>query len=285
MNTQTFQHLVKEKFSALSPGQKKVAEFLVSSLEEGALHTAFQIGREVGVSETTVIRLAYALGLNGFSDMQERIRQDWLGSKQSPSHPKEAAEKNNLSDTSMFTHTLQHEKQILDELIHQVEEEDIWQIVEALRQADQIYIGGFRESYTAAYWLYYKMSQLREHIYVSLPTGYLLETLCHFTEKSVVLVFSLPRYTKEAVALAEQAKKQGALVIAITDRRLSPVGQLADITLITGEQTEVFSDHILSLLSLSQLIITGLQKKDSENIQKRQEKLEQLYAEKGIFLE
>lgn len=281
MNTKKFQYLVNDKFPILSPGQKKVAEFLVSSLENGALRTAFQIGGEVGVSETTVIRLAYALGLNGFSDMQELIRQDWLGNKQTSSVKPETEN----SNINRFTNILHHEKQMLDKIIHQIEENDVWKAVDSLIQADQIFIGGFRESYAAAYWFYYKMNQLREHIHLSFPTGYLLETLCGFTEKSVVLIFSLPRYAKEALTLAEQAKKQRALVIAITDRRLSDIGQLADITLNTGEKTEVFADSILSTLRLSQLILLGMHTRDSKNIQTRQEKLEHLYARKEVFSE
>ena len=58
-------------------------------MEKGSLYTAGQIGKEAGVSETTVIRLAYALGLNGFSDLQELMRKEWLASAES----KEAASK------------------------------------------------------------------------------------------------------------------------------------------------------------------------------------------------
>ncbi|MCJ7992175.1 hypothetical protein MUB15_28310 [Priestia sp. OVS21] len=66
-----------------------MAEFLVNFTEKGSLYTAGQIGKEAGVSETTVIRLAYALGLNGFSDLQELMRKEWLSSAES----KEAASK------------------------------------------------------------------------------------------------------------------------------------------------------------------------------------------------
>ncbi|MGG1800943.1 MurR/RpiR family transcriptional regulator [Priestia megaterium] len=147
-------------------------------------------------------------------------------------------------------------------------------------KSDQVYIAGFRESHTAAYWLYYKMNQLRNHVLLSFPTGFLLETLCNLTSESAVVVFSLPRYTKEALEVAQQAKKQGAKVIAITDRRLSPVGQIADITLLAGT-----TEHILSLLALSQVVISSMQKRDEKTAGKRQEHLEKLYAEQGIFLE
>ncbi|MCF8888128.1 MULTISPECIES: MurR/RpiR family transcriptional regulator [Priestia] len=261
----SFQELIKHKFPDLSRGQKKVAEFLVNFTEKGSLYTAGQIGKEAGVSETTVIRLAYALGLNGFSDLQELMRKEWLSSAES----KEAASK-----------PAAEEKKPFSEWLSPIDEKELSQAVDALIKSDQVYIAGFRESHTAAYWLYYKMNQLRNHVLLSFPTGFLLETLCNLTSESAVVVFSLPRYTKEALEVAQQAKKQGAKVIAITDRRLSPVGQIADITLLAGT-----TEHILSLLALSQIVISSMQKRDEKTAGKRQEHLEKLYAEQGIFLE
>ncbi|MEJ9225008.1 MULTISPECIES: MurR/RpiR family transcriptional regulator [Priestia] len=261
----SFQELIKHKFPDLSRGQKKVAEFLLNFTEKGSLYTAGQIGKEAGVSETTVIRLAYALGLNGFSDLQELMRKEWLSSAES----KEAASK-----------PAAEEKKPFSEWLSPIDEKELSQAVDALIKSDQVYIAGFRESHTAAYWLYYKMNQLRNHVLLSFPTGFLLETLCNLTSESAVVVFSLPRYTKEALEVAQQAKKQGAKVIAITDRRLSPVGQIADITLLAGT-----TEHILSLLALSQIVISSMQKRDEKTAGKRQEHLEKLYAEQGIFLE
>ncbi|MED4062890.1 MurR/RpiR family transcriptional regulator [Priestia megaterium] len=266
---QSFQELIKHKFPDLSRGQKKVAEFLVNFMEKGSLYTAGKIGKEAGVSETTVIRLAYALGLNGFSDLQELMRKEWLSSAES----KEAASR-------PAAYSAVEEKKIFDEWLSPVDEKDLSQAVDALIKSDQVYIAGFRESHTAAYWLYYKMNQLRNHVLLSFPTGFLLETLCNLTSASTVVVFSLPRYTKEALEVAQQAKNQGAKVIAITDRRLSPVGQIADITLLAGT-----TEHILSLLALSQIVISSMQKRDDKTAGKRQEHLEKLYAEQGIFLE
>ncbi|MCI4620593.1 transcriptional regulator [Priestia megaterium] len=262
---QSFQELIKHKFPDLSRGQKKVAEFLVNFTEKGSLYTAGQIGKEAGVSETTVIRLAYALGLNGFSDLQELMRKEWLSSAES----KESASK-----------PAAEEKKPFSEWLSPVDEKELSQAVDTLIKSDQVYIAGFRESHTASYWLYYKMNQLRNHVLLSFPTGFLLETLCNLTSESAVVVFSLPRYTKEALEVAQQAKKQGAKVIAITDHRLSPVGQIADITLLAGT-----TEHILSLLALSQVVISSMQKRDEKTAGKRQEHLEKLYAEQGIFLE
>ncbi|MGG1664344.1 MurR/RpiR family transcriptional regulator [Brevibacillus sp. NRS-1366] len=98
-----------------------------------------------------------------------------------------------------------------------------------------------------------------------------------------MLLISLPRYSKEALVLAEQAKGQKATLIAMTDRPLSPIGQLATISLTTGENPEIFSDRILALLSLSELIVMGMHEKDPKNIRARREKLEHFTTKLGYL--
>ena len=78
MNQLSITQMIKQHYPSLSTGQKKVAEWLTQNHEEGALLTAFQMGRKVGVSETTVIRFSYALGFKGYSEMQEAVRSHWL---------------------------------------------------------------------------------------------------------------------------------------------------------------------------------------------------------------
>lgn len=69
MEHMSFEQLVKERFNNLSTVQKKVAEYLIQQLEKAAFSKAVQIGLKAEVSETTVIRLSYALGFKGFTDM------------------------------------------------------------------------------------------------------------------------------------------------------------------------------------------------------------------------
>ncbi|MBM7704400.1 MurR/RpiR family transcriptional regulator [Metabacillus iocasae] len=280
-----FAQMIKENYSSLSPGQKKVAEFIVNQMDEGALLTAFQIGRKVGVSETTVIRLAYALGFSGYSHMQEAIRKDWLSSKQAVESEGNPSSTEETNEEQLFHYVIHKERAILQQLLQQLNTNEVWKAVDAFIQADRVYIGGFGSSYAAAYWFYYTLKQLRENVFISQPTGFSLEDICELNEKSVVVLFSFPRYRKESMALAELAKKQQAMIISMTNRQLSPVGQLADVTLTTEEQMNSDYHSIASVVSLLEVLIAGIHHRDRERISQRQQKLEFLYTGQGLFLE
>ncbi|PTX61302.1 RpiR family transcriptional regulator [Melghirimyces profundicolus] len=278
--------LIKAKFSTLSSGQKKVAEFIVSHLEETVWMKAYQIGQKAGVSETTVIRFAFALGFAGFSELQNTIRQELLAGKQmDKDNDDEVIRPRGQTVESSFQRVIQTEKSILDKLLEETNTEKVLKTVDALIRANRVYIGGFRSSFAAAYWFYYTLSQLRENVWITSPTHFLPEHMCDLDEDSAVVVISFPRYTKEAQLMGEQAKKQKVKLISITDRPLSPIGQISDLTLITEENMASGFNSIASVISLMDLIITGFHQRDSEQIGQRQKKLEQMYTRQQTFLE
>ena len=277
--------VMRANYSSLSPGQKKVAEFYINHPDEAALLTAFQLGKMVGVSETTVIRLAYALGFNGYSQLQEIVRQDWLANKQKNANEGIPSPEKETDETTLFNKVINQEIHALKQLSEQVKADNVWKAVDALISADKVYIGGLGSSFAASYWFFYSLKQLRENVLTSSPSGFLVEDVCDLTEKSAAVIFSFPRYRQEIVTLTKFVKKQGSHIIAITDSQLSPIGQMAELTLTTVEHTDSGYRSIASVISLLEVIIAGIKLRNRELIAKRQQKLEVLYTSQELFLE
>jgi DNA-binding MurR/RpiR family transcriptional regulator len=279
-----FKQLLKEKFSHLSAGQKKVAAYMIENLDEAAFKTAYQIGRQADVSETTVIRLSYALGFEGFTEMQVRIQKQLLKQNQLIS-----AEKNQHQRLEHVAHpfakVIENEINILEHLLDTANVQEIWKAVDALIHADQILIAGHRVSYAAAYWFSYMLSTIRENVSLCSPAGNFFEKFCNLTNKSVVVLFSFPRYSTETIKMAECTSENGITLISVTDRLLSPVGRISDIVLTTEEKAETGANSIASVISLLDLIIEGIHEKDQKRIHAHQEKLESLYSSFEVFCE
>lgn len=62
--------IIQQNYFKLSKGQQKVAKYLIENPKEFAVRNAEEIGFQVGVSETTVIRFCYAIQLSGFSELK-----------------------------------------------------------------------------------------------------------------------------------------------------------------------------------------------------------------------
>ncbi|MEH7093472.1 MurR/RpiR family transcriptional regulator [Neobacillus vireti] len=276
-----FKQLVKNRFNNLSAGQKKVANYLIENLEIAVFKTAFQIGQQASVSETTVIRLSYALGFQGFSQMQEHIQQQMLAQNQMSA----AADTSQSTDKHVFTKVIENQVDILRNLLDSANIQEIWKAVEALIQADQILIAGHRISHAAAYWFSYMLSTIRNQVNLCSTSDGFFEKFCNLTKDSVVVVFSFPRYSNETIKMAECAVEHGITLISITDRLLSPVGRLSNIVLTTEENAETGTNSIASVISLLDLVIEGIQQKDKTQILAYQQKLEQLYTSFDVFNE
>ena len=64
---------INEGYPIFSKGQKKLAEFIREDYDKAAFLTAAKMGEEVGVSESTVVRFAMALGYDGYPGFQKAL--------------------------------------------------------------------------------------------------------------------------------------------------------------------------------------------------------------------
>src|SRR5699024_5336759 len=66
--------LIERHFEVLSKKQRAIATFILNNPSFIGTHAASLVGARTGTSETTVIRFCYALGLDGYKDLQKQIR-------------------------------------------------------------------------------------------------------------------------------------------------------------------------------------------------------------------
>lgn len=283
----TFEQLVKEKFNGLSAAQKKVAEYLINHLEKAALSTAVQIAREAEVSETTVVRLSYALGFSGFSEMLEQIQKQFLLVSNVIPQVANTEEIALSGEANLFSSVLKSDIANLQHMLVHMNQEELWRAVDAFIQADHVLVIGHRGSYAAANWFTFILGIMRSNVYLCPSGGEPYESLFQLTDCSAALVISFPRYSRESVELAVTAKTQGAKLISITDRPLSPVGRISDITLTTGLNVdeEMGFSSMSAVISLLHLLALGVMSRDRNRVQSRQHRLEQLYTKLGAYIE
>lgn len=74
----TVEQLIRENIGNLSPGQRKVAEYILKNQDFFSYATLTKLSKVISVSETTIIRLAYSLGFESFSSLQQKVREEIL---------------------------------------------------------------------------------------------------------------------------------------------------------------------------------------------------------------
>jgi DNA-binding MurR/RpiR family transcriptional regulator len=258
-----FQQCVKDQFQQLSKGQQKVAKYLLDQPQAFAVKSAEEIGKDVGVSETTVIRFCYSLQYSGFANLQKVIREG-LFLQKSSLNQYHSNKLELLEQPHFFAHAMEQDCYNIKHISEQMDEVELQKVV--------------------AHWLSFSLGLMRENVFLYKPhSDPLLSTLDRMNEGSVFLAISFHRYLKETVEMAKMAKQHGATVIGITDSQLAPIGPFSDILIPISQSKKSTLDAAPALFSLLNTIVAKVSVQDKERFERRKQKYESLNVDHLFF--
>ncbi|WP_096200721.1 MurR/RpiR family transcriptional regulator [Bacillus sp. FJAT-45350] len=271
-----YKHKIESEYITLSKGMKKVASYLLANPETFAMQSAAQVGKEVEVSETTVIRFCYALDYSGYSELQKEVRTHLLNTKSSL-HSFQVDKEDIGDEPQFYLQAMKKDQGKIQRMIDQINDEDIHRVVKKIIESEQILVSGLRTSYALAQWFSFTLNVVRGNTKLFHPgTDDLIQLLSNMNEKSTFIAFSFHRYAKETIKLAEVVKRQGGSVIAITDSIVAPITEHADYHIPIQLQGQSTLDHGPAVFSLMNAIIAGVTVHDRERFEQRKQKYEAL---------
>ncbi|MFS0645288.1 MurR/RpiR family transcriptional regulator [Siminovitchia sp. 179-K 8D1 HS] len=274
--------MIQSHYGRLSKGQQTVAKYFLEQPREFAVHSAKEIGEMIGLSETTVIRFCYAIGLSGYSELQKTVRDQIIFEKSSLTHY--YSSKMELADEPrFFEQVMERDRQLIRETIGHINEVDFHRAVDSLVSAERVYVCGLRSSFSSANWLAFSLGIVRENVQlIRRDTDDIFSAITGMDSQSVFIALSFHRYMKETVQIAEMAKSSGAVIIGITDSPLAPIREAADILLPLHSMEMSTLDIAPALISFINAIVAGVTIKDKHNFEKRKEAYDQINSD-GLF--
>jgi len=279
MNKNNFEKLVKEKYDSLSPGKKKVAEYIQKNLYTVSYCTVGEVQKATGVSETTVIRLAYSLGYDGFSDMQNDIRNFLFDKNDTESFKSDSPTHGYLSNI------INKDLELINNNLKDLNLKEYDFIIEKIIESNKIFIVGNNTSYPSAIWLYQTLRLIKDNVFLANSFDE-YDQLLKVDSDSIVIGISFPRYNKQTYKFVKRAKEQGGYILAITDSKLSPIGRNSDSILLTNtNRDESGYNSIAPVLSLLNLIIAGIRSKEISELKYKLQYIEQYFEEDDTVFE
>lgn len=265
LTKQTIQQKIEMTFNQLSKGQQKAATFILHNMTYVGVHAASEVGKQAQVSETTVIRLCYALGLSGYAQLQKEITTYLFEQNNKTSSLKNyLTNKQSLQNTTKQYETLMigDAKRVMH-VAEQISEADFSVTTQHLHHCQTLYIVGFGASYLAAQWMHFAIGLLRPRI-VLVPhdPSSFVRVLQEMTSADMLVVFSFHRYFKETVLIAKEAKSKGVEVVAITDAPISPVVPHATICFVQSFTGVSTIDTMPTIISFINALIAGMTTQD-----------------------
>ncbi|MBQ8136922.1 MAG: MurR/RpiR family transcriptional regulator, partial [Clostridia bacterium] len=136
----------------LSKSHRKIADYIVNHYDKAVFLTAVSLGEAVGVSESTVVRFASALGYSGYPQMQEAL-QELVRHRLTTEQRFEMSE--NIEQDSVLTTVLKMDMQNIRNTISMIDHNAFAEAVDRLLHAHRIYILGLRSAAPLAHFLGY----------------------------------------------------------------------------------------------------------------------------------
>src|ERR1700704_3701613 len=65
---------LQRNYADLTQAQKRIAEAIVEDPEFVAFATVDKLSARLGIASSTIVRFAYRLGLDGYPELQEKVR-------------------------------------------------------------------------------------------------------------------------------------------------------------------------------------------------------------------
>ncbi|MFF3100169.1 MurR/RpiR family transcriptional regulator [Viridibacillus arvi] len=267
---------VQSKYDEFSKGLKMVAKYFLANPEAFAMNSGVQVGQEINVSETTVIRFCHALGYSGYSALQKDVQEQLLNKKSSLfefHYMKNSTEMDQEFSKKMMV----KDAEVILQTAERLNGEDFTKAVDHLAQSERVLVSGVRSSHAMAQWFSFTLDLMRGNVRLFRPdTDDIMLRISEMNEGSTFVAFSFHRYTLETINMAKEAKRQGAFVIGITDSEVAPIREHADILFTVQLPIKSTLDVAPAVFSLMNAIVGAVAVKNSEQFAKRTKVYEEL---------
>ena len=240
--------------ASLSANDVAVATYLRSNPLAGALSTADQLARAVGVSKAAVVRFAARLGYSGFTELREHLRQQ-LVRQQAESPP--STRNDGIDDVRVFLSTkLTSDLASLSSFVESVDQSDLQRCAELLVQSEAtVYVAGHRRGFAAAMFAQRMFNWIRPGVRLwRMEEPGLALALDEIRSGDVVLAFAFRRYPRVTGVLLEYAREVGACTILVTESLTCPFVALADsVLLCPSVESAAFDSNVPAVFCIEAL--------------------------------
>lgn len=266
----------------LSPGQRRIAQYITDNLTEAAFLSITDLADRVGVSQPSVTRFASSVGFSGYPALREALQPIALSAV--AGSPETGGSGRNELQTAVDAEIAN-----LESLRRRFA--DTGQVLEVGRELARsvpLTILGLRISTSLAEYFAYAARRIHPDVrLVSRGGSVAYDALLQSREAggTWVLAFAMPRHAKETLAAVRAARRTGLRTALITDLTLGPLVDEVDVALTAGTGSRLVFDSYSAPGVLSAAILQAMADADPERTQRRLEQYEHAAEQHDFFLE
>ncbi len=267
----------------LSKGHRKIADYIMQHYDKAVFMTASSLGDRVGVSESTVVRFASALGYEGYPQLQ-RALQELVRHRLTAVQRFEMT--SDMNQSEILQTVLKADMHNIRSTIEELNTATFDDVVDRIVSARTIYVMGVRSAAPLASFLGYYLHFVFDNVHVA-SAGVIdvFEQISRIGKEDLLIGISFPRYSTRTLDAMKYALSRGAQVIGITDGPMSPLAEASTECLTARTDMASFVDSLAAPLSLINALIVSVGLRRKEELSRHFAQLEEIWQRNHTYLE
>ena len=274
---------IDDGYAKFSKGQKKLADYIRRDYDKAAFLTAAKMGQVVGVSESTVVRFATALGYSGYPAFQKALEE--MVRTRLNSIQRMEVTYGRITQGEILASVLQSDIEKIKLTMESIDHEAFELAVETVLKARKVYVVGIRSCAPLASFLSFYLNLLCEDVTAvsTNSSSEIFEQLIRIGEEDVIIGISFPRYSMRTLKALEFASNRKAKVITLTDSIHSPMNLYSSCNLIARSDMASIVDSLVAPLSVVNALVVALCMKKQKEVVSTLEMLEEIWDEYQVY--
>lgn len=266
----------------LSPKLANAARYALDHPESMALDSMRSVANACDVASPTMLRLARHMGFDSYDDFKAEFQHAFLrqGFGERAGALKNTRE--TLGEQAVISQLFEASFNNLNRTVQQLDLNTLHLMAQKMTHAKTVYVVGL-------HWL---ASGLQASGRMALPWMRvpragdlsLVESLGPATPEDVVLTLAFRPYNKTTVDAARFAKKRGCTVLAISDKRSSPLLEFAEYFVLAPTDSPHLYPSMVAVLALIEALLAMVVANGDHTMADRISQLEALREECGAYL-
>jgi len=273
-----FQDRIRENYENLTPGFRKLADFIMNSTLDAAFLTATELSRRVGVDPATVVRFAQELGYSGYRELSREVKH-YVRDQVTATYRKVGE----AESTETLLHSLvENAEQNMQHFVT-TDLGNVVKTVEILKDAPHIWFTGEFTGYDLAAFMTKKFRAYGVPASVFYPgMNETASVLPQMQPGEALVTFVGNEPNLDTGYAIQMAREKGVQTIAVTSSGVALPARKAELTVIVPGKSPIGIPSFGALMQVASLIWEAVMK---ERVEAAGEKMEGLQVNMEALLQ
>lgn len=277
---------VAEAYPTYSAQLRQAAQHILDHSTEIGVSSMRQVAAAAGVKPNTLVRLARALGFDGYEAFREPFRQGLI--RGVDSFPDRARWLQNIAQGGrhgqLYGQMAATSMSNLEGLYQGIAADEVKRAADSILRARTAYLLGMGACFPVVHGLFYigRMA-IGNMVLVPQQASVPQDDIAHIGEEDVLFAVTYHPYRRATVEAVRLAQECGATVIALTDSRTSPIARGADQLFVVPMGTPLFFPSVLPMHALVESLLACMVAETDEDAVRRIERFHRRREESAVY--